>query len=251
MSRFILIILILLTTSTGHADFQSGVEAYRDNDFPTAFAEFKELAEAGDPRAQTALALMYKFGEAVDKDPQTAFKWYKKAANADYPPAQFNLAMMYLEGAGTNQDMQSAIEWFKRAGEAGFERAREKLAELNQEHILSETQPPASWSRIWNFRLPNDVRFGDDSPAGPDEGYQVQLGAMNSRQAANYLWEWLQMESGDLFNGLNPRIETSKDDGLYKVRTGPFANPEEAREFCDKLLRQKRDADCYPLPLRR
>lgn len=251
MTRLILIILLLLTTSTGHADFQSGVEAYRDNDFPTAFAEFKQLAEAGDPRAQTALALMYKFGEAVDKDLQAAFQWYKKAASADYPPAQFNLAMMYLEGSGTNQDMPSAIEWFKRAGEAGFERARKKLAELNQEHILSDTKTPSSWSRMWNFRLPNDVRYGDLSPVRSAEGYQVQLGAMNSHQAANYLWEWLQMESGELFNGLNPRIEKSEDQGLYKVRTGPFANLEEAKEFCADLLRQKRDANCYPLPLRR
>lgn len=251
MTRLTLIVLLMLASSTGYTDFQSGVEAYRENDFRTAFAEFKRLAEAGDPRAQTALALMYKFGEAVDKDVQAAFEWYKKAATADYPPAQFNLAMMYLEGNGTNQNVQSAIEWFKRAGEAGFDRARKKLAELNQEHILSDTQTPSSWSRMWNFRLPNDVRYGDDSHVGSDEGYQVQLGAMNSQQAANYLWEWLQLESGELFDGLNPHIEKSKDQGLYKVRTGPFANLEEAKEFCEELLRQKRDADCYPLPLRR
>lgn len=249
MYKLATIFLLLLAASALRADFESAAEAYRNNDYPRAFAEFKRLAANGNPQAQTALALMYKFGEAVERDPETSFKWYQKAANAGYPPAQFNLGMMYLEGFGTERDEQTAMDWLSRAAEAGFERARTKLAELDQRHILSrdrDRQTPSSWSRAWNFRLPNDIRNGKP---GNNEKYQVQLGAMDSRQAANYLWERLQAESGALFTGLNPRIERPDGRSLYKVRTGPFANFEEAESFCHKLVQQNRDAACYPLPV--
>ncbi|MEX2489584.1 MAG: SPOR domain-containing protein [Pseudomonadales bacterium] len=252
MIRVIMLVLLLVPASSLPADFQSGVEAYRSHDFPRAYAEFKELAEAGNERAQTALALMYKFGEAVDKDLQTSFLWYEKAAQAGYTPAQYNLALMYLEGNGTKQNQQAAIHWLKKAADGGFERARSKLRELNQDYALSgEKRPdsPSIWSRAWNFHLPDDVRYGSATSPAADTKYHVQLGAMATREGANRLWEWLQLETGELFTGLNPRIKTSGKQSLYKVQTGPFANAREAEAFCEELIQQKSDAQCHPLNL--
>lgn len=252
MTRVIALILLLVAASNLRADFQSGVQAYRSHDFPTAYAEFKDLAEAGNEKAQTALALMYKFGEAVDKDLETSLLWYEKAAEAGYAPAQYNLALMYLDGAGAKQNEQAAIHWLKKAADGGFERARSKLRELNHDYALSgEQRPdrPSSWSQAWNFRLPNDLRYGSAASPAADAEYLVQLGAMTTREGANRLWEWLQLETGELFTGLNPRIETSGEQSLYKVQAGPFANAREAKAFCEELIQQKSSAQCYPLNL--
>ena len=56
-------ILLLLMPPALFADFDSASQAYQNQDYRTAFAEFSELAEAGDARSQTVLAIMYKYGE--------------------------------------------------------------------------------------------------------------------------------------------------------------------------------------------
>ena len=66
--------------------------------------------------------MMYRNGEAVEKDEQTAFMWYKKAAEQGYAPAQSNLAFMYDFGKGVEQDEREAAKWYRKAakqGEAG------------------------------------------------------------------------------------------------------------------------------------
>jgi len=250
IAKAALFTLLVIATPTVYADFQAGVAAYRNHDYAAAFAEFKELAEAGNERAQSALALMYKFGEAVDKDMEMSIQWYKRAANSGYAPAQYDLAIMHLEGAGIERNRQAAIDWLRKAADAGYDRARIKLYELDQQHIPSEEespQEPSIWSRAWNFRLPNDFRFGSEMHPQQNESYQVQLGAMSTREGANHLWEWLQLETGELFSGLGPRIKTAGGNSLYTVQAGPFANSEEARAFCAELVQQKSEAQCFPV----
>ena len=57
------------------ADLYSAQVAYEKKNFPKAFAEFKELAEVGQPRAQYNLAVMYARGEGVPVSFTYAHAW--------------------------------------------------------------------------------------------------------------------------------------------------------------------------------
>jgi uncharacterized protein len=58
-----------------HADLFSAETAYSKRDFATAFAQFKELAELGQPVAQYDLAVMYAKGEGIEQSNTLAHAW--------------------------------------------------------------------------------------------------------------------------------------------------------------------------------
>ena len=57
-------------------DFDVGVSALVSGDYPKAFAIFLDLAERGDPHAQSNLGFMYQTGTHIRQDIPTALKWY-------------------------------------------------------------------------------------------------------------------------------------------------------------------------------
>lgn len=93
------------------ADFDNGTEAYKCDDFWTALAEFRPLAEQGHPGSQYYLALMYEFGEAVEQDDAEAAKWFRLAAEQGETPAQSALATFYATGRGVAQNLLLAHMW--------------------------------------------------------------------------------------------------------------------------------------------
>lgn len=52
-------VILLVCGAAARADLGTAVRAYEKKDFSTAFAEFKALAELGQPDAQLNLAIMY------------------------------------------------------------------------------------------------------------------------------------------------------------------------------------------------
>ena len=63
------VLFIATWASPTRGDFESASAAYRNQNYAQAFDEFRKLAESGDPRAQSVLAIMYKYGEGVPLDP--------------------------------------------------------------------------------------------------------------------------------------------------------------------------------------
>ena len=57
------------------ADFEAGVRAYEMGDYERAMQEWLPLAEAGDPGAQSNVAVLYVRGLGVDPDFGRAFHW--------------------------------------------------------------------------------------------------------------------------------------------------------------------------------
>lgn len=124
----------LLVASSVLADsalFEKGASAYKRGDYETALAVFRPLAENGDARAQSILALMYSYGEGVPVDDREAARWYRRAAEQNSNVAQFNLGMLYLEGRGVGQDTDEAIVWLTKAADGGHFRARRELEKLD------------------------------------------------------------------------------------------------------------------------
>jgi localization factor PodJL len=87
-------------------------------------------AEAGNAKAQFALATNYAEGRHVPRDLSAAAQWYAKAAAQGLAPAQYRLASFYEKGLGVEHDLAPAKAWYQRAAELGNIRAMHNLAVL-------------------------------------------------------------------------------------------------------------------------
>lgn len=65
----------LLFLTPCFADFDVGLNAYKNGDFDTAFDNFRSEAVSGNARAQFNLGVMYYRGEGVGKDYVRAYAW--------------------------------------------------------------------------------------------------------------------------------------------------------------------------------
>jgi cell division septation protein DedD len=232
---------------------------YLRRDYAQAFDNFSTLAAAGDPQAQTILALMYRFGEGVAQDSSQAFYWYREAAMAGYGPAQFQLGDLYARGEGTQADPALAIEWLRKAEAADFSRATARLAELGSEPPTTpDTAPYTGPPVAWNLRLPNSARqppvalpAQTANTTGTMGVYHVQLGAMTTRAAAERLWQILQDNHSELFKGRQHTILTtaSNREGalVSRLQAGPFASLADAQGLCRQLQAKNGRNGCLPL----
>ena len=60
--------------------WEDGMVAYNRGDYLPATRLFRPLAEAGNPKAQNQIGLMYSKGEGVARSPARAFMWFSLAA---------------------------------------------------------------------------------------------------------------------------------------------------------------------------
>jgi TPR repeat protein len=84
--------------------------------------EFKKqlnLANQGDPNAQSNVALAYLTGDGVPNDTSQAVAWLNKAGDRADPVAQVAVGMFYHNGWGVPQDDAEAVKWYRRAANQG------------------------------------------------------------------------------------------------------------------------------------
>jgi TPR repeat protein len=155
---------------------------------PTSAAETDALdaltarAEQGDPAAQLELAIRYRDGKGVGKDPAAAISWghlaadqghaealdfvgfaylrgamvqrnpvvalgYFHAAATESAQAAFNLGQCYYGAQGTEQDCAKGLEWWEKAAAMGHGRAAAAaaMAYLSGEGVPSD---PAKARRL-------------------------------------------------------------------------------------------------------
>jgi len=127
------LVLILIAAPVNADDFQDAVDAYKLEDYKTAFEKFKPLAEQGHADAQYNLAVMYGDGRGVTQDYREAVKWYRLSAEQGNAEAQITLGEMYATGKGVIQDSKEAIRLYKlsaRQGNAIAHVAQHRLGEM-------------------------------------------------------------------------------------------------------------------------
>ena len=100
-------------------EFAEGLRAYDAGDYGTAAEVWRELAEAGDPDARVALALLYRFGTGVPPDLGEAARLYERAAAQGSVDAQRNIGDLNARGAGVPRDPVAAYAWLTLAAEGG------------------------------------------------------------------------------------------------------------------------------------
>jgi AcrR family transcriptional regulator len=86
------------------------------------------LADSGDARARTALAVAYLRGAAVSEDAGAALRWAMAAARDGNPVAQHVLGTLYAQGLGVTVDPARAFELFEAAAMQGNLKAMHNLA---------------------------------------------------------------------------------------------------------------------------
>ena len=107
------------TSGDNAYDIQEGLQAFEDQDYEAALANFTDGAMKGHALAQFNLALMYHNGIGTEADYERAMQLYALAAQQGMASAQFNLALMYDRGEGVDQDFDEAYYWYMQAAEQG------------------------------------------------------------------------------------------------------------------------------------
>ncbi len=210
---------------------EAGRAAYQAKDYVTALSIFKPLAESGDARSQAIVALMYRYGEGVDKDPVAASQWYEKAAEQRFSPAQYSLADMLLSGEGIPRDEDAGLYWMELAAQSGHERA---INYLQTSGPVAMPGAESTWSKAWDLRLPNRLRF---ETAPPDASYRLQLGVVTDLAAAQALWQGLQARHAGQLTDLSPEYwrDALGNDTRFHIQAGQYARREAAQAVCQTL----------------
>lgn len=104
--------------------------AFDAGDFKTALVLAQPAAQAGDPKAQVILGLLFADGKGVDADAATAVAWFRRAAEQGYASGQYDMGMMTEAGEGVAEDPVEAYKWYALAAAQGDSPAAEKVKEL-------------------------------------------------------------------------------------------------------------------------
>jgi hypothetical protein len=124
------LILALLVSSPSRADLAKGLDAAAQEDWPTAYREFKESALRGNANAAVNLGNLYMRGLGVAQDYGQARAWYEKAALESNPIAEAKLGVLYYVGLGVAENRTRAAEWFQKAGDQGDAHSAMTLGEM-------------------------------------------------------------------------------------------------------------------------
>ena len=100
------------------------------SDRPAALRWGMAAAKQGDPMAQYLIATFYAEGNGVAADPRLAFHWFEAAALRGNLKAMHDLAIAYDEGSGVPRDSSRAAAWFNRAATQGYVDSQFDLAVL-------------------------------------------------------------------------------------------------------------------------
>jgi len=117
---------------TGPYTVSEAQEAVKRNDYETAVAAFKYLAEKGEVEGQIGLGLLHLSGQGVEKDLNRAIEWLRLAAAQSNAFAQNKLGEQYKIGEGVQRDYAQALKWFKQSADQGYAAAQANLGQLYQ-----------------------------------------------------------------------------------------------------------------------
>jgi hypothetical protein len=118
---------------------------------PEALPDLRKRAEAGDPRSQAILGLVYEMGAAEQKpQPTEALAWFVKAAAQGIPWAEVWAADFYFSGSpGVPKDLYKALELYKSAADHGDPRAAFFVGQMYffGDGVSTNHQTAATWFR--------------------------------------------------------------------------------------------------------
>lgn len=168
----IVLVLTVAVCPLVQAQTMDGLNAaYTRQDYGTAFAGFKKLADQGNMYAQYNLATMYRYGRHVSKDIKQALKWLEMSADQGFSEAQFVLGSLYSEGDGVLKDEKRAAAWYLKAAEQGHASAQYNLGVMydSGQGVSKDLEKATAWQRKSaeqgvsqaQFRMGSRYEYGD------------------------------------------------------------------------------------------
>lgn len=155
MKNFVAAIL-LVAPLVAHAGFDEAVQAYESGDYAKALAEFRPLAEQGDPKAQYAIGSFYHYGYGVKMDQAEAIKWFHMAADHGDALSQYYLGMAYEKGEGVKSDFVAAHLWYSLAANTQSYRdqlyTREAIKKLERKMSDEQISRATELAKNWKVR---------------------------------------------------------------------------------------------------
>jgi uncharacterized protein len=160
-------------------------------DTEAAIARFQRAAEMGDPAGMTTLALMYRVGKGVPRDPARMVELLEAAAAAGYHFAQYRLGQTFLTGEGLPgradpglgiPDSARGAALYTEAAEAGNITAALELAAFYGDPQFGLDDDPAARARLTSLAsrsgLPEAVAaMGVLYETGDGVGYAPEIAA--------------------------------------------------------------------------
>lgn len=101
------------------AGFNEAMTAFQSRDYPTALAESRQAATAGDARGNYLLGVIYQNGLGVPANTTEAASWYEKAAQAHVAGAYAKLAQLYARGDGVEKNPEKALAYARQGDQVG------------------------------------------------------------------------------------------------------------------------------------
>ena len=98
---------------------QAGVRI-KAGDVTGAARLLTNAAEAGNPRAELRLAMLYEQGQGVPRNKAAARSWYSRAAAAGEPASQAELGGYYEEGDGVPENWGLAARLYQASATQGW-----------------------------------------------------------------------------------------------------------------------------------
>ncbi len=110
---------LMLLCWSAHAQYEIAERALLRGDFAEAWLMLKPMADAGDPRAQHDVGLMYAHGLGVSVSYDEAARWLTLAAAQGNVVSKARLGWMYYHGHGVRKDLVHAMRLSLEAAQAG------------------------------------------------------------------------------------------------------------------------------------
>ncbi len=145
-----LVSLVFVTGIAAGNAIEEGKAEFEARNYVAAHAILRPFAEAGNPKAQGILALMYSAGWGVKIDFSEALKWARLGAEKGDAASQYTLGLAHLEGrAGLKKDESLAIDFFRKSAAQKYASAQYNLGRV-YEHgwgVFKDEQEAVSWYR--------------------------------------------------------------------------------------------------------
>ena len=100
---------------------------YLERDHEAGLRWLQRSSEAGHPRHQVMLGLIFARGQLVPQELSIAARWFQRAANKGDVDGQFHFGECLILGDGITRDAPRGIDFLERAARAGDPRALELL----------------------------------------------------------------------------------------------------------------------------
>ncbi len=251
MLGFSALALLLVPCNQSRADFDNGRAAYYRGDYVIAFDEFLPSALQGDAKSQIGLGLLLARGQGTKEDMIGSYSWFDLAQRAE------NEHWVVRTLARVNRDFLKNHMTREQVAQATL-RSTVLLASpmsLSGPAILESA--PAHYSRnrrsipgaasLRAGNAPKATRIHTNGRADIDDGYQIQLAALQSGYQKTLQSMWSQLKHRHTFlKGLRPefvRVDLG-NLGIYDaLRAGSFADAGSANATCTRLI--DTNDDCF------